>query len=146
MFKPFLKPLAAAAVVAGALAGVAAQANGVAFMVVDGNATVVPIGNTRIVAQEARPAATPGLQLECAVAGTPVEFPNDIKVWSTQAIAAGTQVAWNVPGSTFDGLFQRPARRLACGHALRGGGAVGTSQRGPLPVAGPGPIFAPLGA
>ena len=92
MFKPFLKPLAAAAVVAGALAGVAAQANGVAFMVVDGNAT-----------------ATPGLQLECAVAGTPVEFPNDIKVWSTQAIAAGTQVAWNVPGSTFDGLFELPA-------------------------------------
>ena len=109
MFKPFLKPLAAAAVVAGALAGVAAQANGVAFMVVDGNATVAPIGNTRIVAQEARPAATPGLQLECAVAGTPVEFPNDIKVWSTQTIAAGTQVAWNVPGSTFDGLFELPA-------------------------------------
>ena len=129
MFKPFLKPLAAAAVVAGALAGVAAQANGVAFMVVDGNATVAPIGNTRIVAQEARPAATPGLQLERA----------GIDIRRAIRVARPGREPARVP-------VQRPARRLACGHALRGGGAVGTSQRGPLHVAGPGPIFAPLGA
>lgn len=109
MLKTFITPLAAAAVMAGALTGLSAYADGVAFMVVDGNAAVAPIGNTRIVAQATAPAPVSDLRFDCTVTGTPVEFPNDIKIWSAEAVAAGTRVAWSVPGSSFDGLLELPA-------------------------------------
>lgn len=47
--------------------------------------------------------------LHCAVAGTPVEFPDDLHIWSDYAVAAGTQAAWSVTGTNMHGTVVLPA-------------------------------------
>lgn len=69
------------------------------------------------------------LQLHCAVAGTPVEFPDDLHIWSDHAIAAGTVASWSVTGTNLQGSVVLPA--LAAGqyyfasHVLPGGMEAG---------------------
>lgn len=49
------------------------------------------------------------LSLNCSVAGTPVEFPDDLHIWSTHAIAAGTVATWSVTGTSMHGSMVLPA-------------------------------------
>lgn len=71
----------------------------------------------------------PFLRLHCAVAGTPVEFPDDLHIWSDHAVAAGTVASWSVTGTSMHGSVVLPA--LAPGqfyfvsHALPGGVEAG---------------------
>lgn len=71
------------------------------------------------------------LALKCTVSGTPVEFPNDIAVWATNAsIPAGTTVAWSVPGTVLNGTATLPAVAKGKAHyisnAIPGGLVAGT--------------------
>ncbi|MCB1390534.1 MAG: hypothetical protein KDK12_15545 [Rhodobacteraceae bacterium] len=49
------------------------------------------------------------LRLHCAVAGTPVEFPDDLHIWSDYAVAAGTVANWEVTGTSWHGSVVLPA-------------------------------------
>ena len=49
----------------------------------------------------------------CVVRGTPVEFPDDLHIWSSFAVASGTVVHWSVPGTNMSGSVVLPA--LAAG-------------------------------
>lgn len=129
MLKKLIKPLMATAIVASSFAAVSASADSMSFMVVDGHATVrstSPIAVTRY----APGAVATLLNVDCEVAGSPVEFPNDIKIWSTSGILAGTMLAWNVPGSSFDGVLEMPAlapnQAAFISNALPGGLPAGT--------------------
>ena len=70
-------------------------------------------------------------RLNCAVAGTPVEFPDDLHIWSDHAIAAGTVASWSVTGTSMHGTVVLPA--LAPGqfyfasHVLPGGWPAGAA-------------------
>ncbi len=111
MLKKLIKPLAVTAVLASAFGGVSANAD-MSFMIVDGQGTVASTTPMRVTtnATTARvPVVAAALNVDCAVEGTPTEFPNDIKIWSSDGITAGTTLAWNVPGSTFDGILEMPA-------------------------------------
>ncbi|MCL4676577.1 MAG: hypothetical protein KJZ59_11325 [Pararhodobacter sp.] len=60
-------------------------------------------------------------RLHCAVRGTPVEFPDDISIWSsTLPIPAGTVVDWSVPSSTYHGTVTLPALEPNRIHFLSG--------------------------
>ncbi|WP_334192363.1 hypothetical protein [Pararhodobacter sp.] len=71
------------------------------------------------------------LRLNCAVAGTPVEFPDDLHIWADFPVAAGTVAHWNVTGTSMQGSVVLPA--LAAGqyyfaaHALPGGWPAGSA-------------------
>ncbi len=54
----------------------------------------------------------------CSVSGTPVEFPNDIRlVRAVGPTEAGTFVKWSVPGTPYSGFVTLPA--LAAGQSFR---------------------------
>lgn len=60
-------------------------------------------------------------RLHCAVRGTPVEFPDDISIWSsTLPIPAGTVVDWAVPSSNYHGTVTLPALEANRIHFLSG--------------------------
>ncbi len=71
------------------------------------------------------------LNLVCGVYGTPVEFPNDIRIWQPTgyAVPAGTKVFWKVPGSSFQGVATlpkiEPGKAYTLSNALPGGYPAG---------------------
>lgn len=68
------------------------------------------------------------LPVGCAVAGTPVEFPNDVQLINKAQVAlvAGTKIGWSVDGySTYKGTFTLP-QKLAPGKAVFLSGVLGS--------------------
>jgi hypothetical protein len=74
-----------------------------------------------------------GLRLNCAVAGTPVEFPDDLVIANAGLIelAAGTQIQWQVAAAGQSGIAVlaktlRPGKSLKLNGVLAGGVQIGT--------------------
>jgi hypothetical protein len=77
--------------------------------------------------------ANPGLKLSCSVAGTPVEFPDDIFIANTGTVAvpAGTKIRWHVASLGLDGVATldrtlKTGKSIGLRGVLEGGAEIGT--------------------
>ena len=75
-----------------------------------------------------------GLRLNCAVAGTPVEFPDDLVIANAGLIdvAAGTQIQWQVAAAGQSGIAVlattlKPGKSIKLNGVLAGGVETGTA-------------------
>lgn len=75
-----------------------------------------------------------GLRLNCAVAGTPVEFPDDLVIANAGLIdvAAGTQIQWQVAAAGQTGIAVlaktlKPGKSVKFNGVLAGGVEIGTA-------------------
>lgn len=77
--------------------------------------------------------ANPGLKLSCTVAGTPVEFPDDIFIANTGSVAvpAGTKIHWQVASLGLDGVATldktlKGGKSIGVRGVIKGGAEIGT--------------------
>jgi hypothetical protein len=75
-----------------------------------------------------------GLRLNCAVAGTPVEFPDDLVIANAGLIdvAAGTQIQWQIAAAGQSGIAVlaktlKPGKSVKFNGVLAGGVEIGTA-------------------